>query len=89
MDSLITTIAPIAAVGALFVVAPVVVDTYRRFRGTKTVICPENNLPADIQLDVAEAAASAVVGNPNLVVVRCSRWPERHYCDHRCVEQLK
>jgi len=88
MDSLIVQIAPIAAVGALWVVGPVIVDTYRRVRGVKTVTCPESGTSADVELDVAEATASAAVGPPHLVVTRCSRWSETHSCDQECITQL-
>ena len=89
MDSLLTVVAPIAAVGALYVVVPVVTDAYRRFRGTKVVICPETHAPAEIQLDVGQAAASMATGPPDLKVTRCSRWPERHYCDQACAKQVE
>ena len=89
MDSLIGLIAPIAAVGGLYVVLPVVADTYQRFRGVKQVTCPENDSVAEVRVDAAEAAASAVVGPPNLQIAHCSRWPEHHACDQRCVEQLR
>ena len=89
MDSMLTLVAPIAAVGTLYVVVPVVADAYRRFRGPKSVICPENQKPAEIELDAGQAAASAAFGKPDLQVIRCSRWPERHYCDHECTSELK
>jgi hypothetical protein len=89
MDNPLTVVAAIAAVGALYVVVPVVADAYRRYRGTKTVICPENNQATEIQLDTAQAAASAAVGRPDLRVTGCSRWPERHHCGQECVEQLR
>jgi hypothetical protein len=83
-----TLVAPIAAVGSLYVVVPVVADAYRRFRGPKVVTCPENQKPADIQLDVAQAAATAALGKPQLEVTACSRWPQQHYCGQECVQQL-
>ena len=89
MESLLPLIAPIVAVGGLYVVAPVIAEAYRRFRGPKTVVCPENNKTAEIELDAAGAAVSAAFGEPVLEVTRCSRWPERHYCNHGCLQQLK
>jgi len=92
MDSVFTVIGPIAAVGALYVVVPVVADTYRRFRGKRSVACPETKQPAEIELDAALIAARTAVGNrierSDFKVLSCSRWPERHECDQACVEQL-
>ncbi len=89
MDNLLTAVVPIAAVGALYVVVPVVVDAYRRFRGPKVVTCPETHEPAEVHVDAAHAASTAAVGKPELHVVRCSRWPQRHYCAQECADQLE
>jgi hypothetical protein len=89
MDSLLTVVAPIAAIGALYVVVPVMTEAYRRFRGVKAVTCPDADWPAAIELDVGHAAVSMALGPPDLRVMRCSRWPERHYCDQACVEQVE
>jgi hypothetical protein len=86
---MMTLIGPIAALGGVYVVAPVVADAYRRFRGAKAVTCPENQRSAEVQLDVAQAAATAALGKPQLEVTSCSRWPERHYCGQECLAQLK
>jgi hypothetical protein len=93
MDSLYTVVAPIAAVGLVYVVVPVVADTYRRFRGKKSVVCPETKEPAQVELDAALVAArtavGARVGPEDLRVLGCSRWPERHECGQECVAELK
>jgi len=84
----LTILGFIAAVGLVYVVLPVVADAYYRFRGTKTIICPETNAPADIELDAVRAAASAAVGYCDLRVVHCTRRHERHYCEQECVAQI-
>ena len=89
MENLLTVVAPIAALGTLYVVLPVVTDAYRRFRGTKVVTCPETDALCEIRLDVHRAAASMAFGPPDLKVTRCSRWPERHYCDQGCAKQVE
>lgn len=92
MESMLTVIGPIAAVGALYVVVPVVADTYRRFRGKRSVTCPETHQSAEIELDAGLIAARTAVGNrierSDFKVLSCSRWPERHECGQECVEQL-
>ena len=86
--TLLPVIAPIAALGTLYVVIPVATDAYRRFRGAKAVTCPETRAPAEIRLDLNRAAISSAFGPPQLTVTRCSRWPERHYCDQACVNEV-
>lgn len=92
MDSMFSIVGPIAAVGGLYVVVPVVADTYRRFRGKKSVTCPESTQPAEIELDAGLIAARTAVGNrierSDFKVLNCSRWPERHTCGQECVEQF-
>ena len=88
MDSFVALVAPIAAVGALYVVAPVMLDAYAHFRGAKLVICPETGEPAEIRVDAAQAAVTAALGPPDAEVRRCSRWPLREYCHEECVSQI-
>ncbi len=88
MDNFVALVAPIAAVGAFYVVAPVMLDAYARFRGTKHVTCPETGGPAEIRVDAAQAALTAALGPPDAEVRRCSRWPLRHYCLEDCVSQI-
>jgi len=84
-----TVIALIIALGAVYVVAPMVADAYHRFRGTKVVTCPEDQQAVEIIVDAAHAASTAALGPPELRVTHCSRWMQRHYCDQKCVEQLR
>lgn len=88
MNNLLTAVAPIAALGTLYVVIPVATDAYRRFRGVKTVTCPETHASAEIRLDTNHAAVSMAFGPPDLKVTRCSRWPEKHYCNQACTKQV-
>ena len=78
----------IIAVGAVYVLLPVVTDTLRRFRGRRTVICPETGKPASVRLDATRAAATSVFGTPDLRLTECDRWPERRDCDRECVRQI-
>ena len=89
MASLLTLVALIVAVGALYVVAPVVADAYRRFRGPRTVTCPETHAATEIELDATHAAASAAFGKRDLQVTRCARWPEHEQCGQQCVAEIE
>ena len=89
MDNFLTLVAPIAAVGAAYVIAPVVAHTYSRFRAPRTVTCPENQEPAEIQIDAGEAAATAAFGHAELRIKHCSRWPEHEQCGQECLADVK
>jgi hypothetical protein len=78
----------ILALGLIYVVVPVALTTYRRFRSPKTVICPETGRGATIRLNAEQAAISATVGTPDLQVRDCANWPERRPCAQDCLAQL-
>jgi len=61
---------------------------YRRSRGPREVMCPEISQSAVIQLDVRDAVAMHVIGNPVRKIQLCSRWPERQACDRKCLAQV-
>ena len=84
----LAVIGSVATVGAVYVVAPVVGATYRRFRGPRTVTCPEANQSAEVEIDAMHAAASAAFGPPALEITRCSRWPEREHCGRECLAEM-
>jgi len=88
MDNLLTAIIPITALAVLYVVTPVVLDAYRRYRGARVVSCPESRMAASIRLDPLLVAASAAVGTPKLRVKTCSRWPEHAGCAQECVAEV-
>jgi hypothetical protein len=62
--------------------------TYRRLRGVRTVTCPEARAPAEIELDATHAALTAVTGQEDLQVSRCSHWPELERCGQECLAQV-
>jgi hypothetical protein len=89
MKTALLTILAVVAIGALYVVVPVVVGAYRRYRGVKTPICPETGERVGVELDARHAAVTAAFGEPDLHVKRCTRWPEHHDCDEACRESIR
>lgn len=89
MTTPISILVAIVAVGALFVVLPVAVAAYRKYRGTRLVTCPETRETAAVEVNAAQAALSAVAGNPQLRLQTCSRWPEREHCGQECLQQIE
>jgi hypothetical protein len=79
------TLAAIAALGLGYVIAPIVAGVFLRFRGKRTVRCPETGLTAELEVDARHAALTAVPGPPEVRVASCSLWPERVHCDQQCV----
>jgi hypothetical protein len=85
MGPLSTTLLAIALVGVVFVVLPIVLDVYYRFRDRRIVRCPETGGDAEVGVDAWHAAATAIPGPPRLHVTACTLWPERAHCAERCV----
>jgi hypothetical protein len=77
-----------AAIGATYVLLPVGLSVFAKFRKPNEVICPENGQPAQIVVDATYAAMTSVVGMDRLRVDGCSRWPERAACNRACLSQL-
>jgi len=78
----------IAALGALYVLAPVAADAYGRFRSRRQVQCPETGTVTSIQVDADRAARTALFGEPKLRVSDCRFWPGRYDCAQRCLEKV-
>lgn len=88
MSTPLQVIGAVVALGVLYVVLPVVMDAYVRFRGKRRILCPETCSPADIRLDAGHAALTAAFGDPALRLTDCSRWPERQDCERECLRQI-
>jgi len=82
------TLAAMAALAFGYVVTPIMAEAFFRFRGRRTVRCPETGLTAEVEIDARHAALSAVPGPPKVRVAECSLWPDRAGCEQRCAAQL-
>ena len=79
-------IAGIIALGLYFMVAPAVLNTYRRYRGRRTIICPETDQIVEIKLKAGRAGVMAALGKQDLRVKWCSLWPRRKACAEECAK---
>jgi hypothetical protein len=61
---------------------------WRRFRGRRAIVCPENQSPAGVVVDARHAAARSLLGAPELRLASCSRWPEKAACGQPCLSQI-
>lgn len=59
-----------------------------RFGGNRVIVCPETRSAAGVVLDARHAAASSILGAPELRLASCSRWPERAACGQECLGQI-
>jgi hypothetical protein len=87
MNGPLLIILVICATGLLFVVAPVVIDIYVRYRGGKVLNCPESHGTAEVTFKTHRAALAAAFGKPALRVKSCSLWPQRKGCAENCINE--
>lgn len=58
---------------------------YARYRGARTVTCPQAHGPAVVQVDALHAAATGLIGGEKLRLAACSLWPKRAGCAQGCI----
>ena len=75
----------IAGIALFYACAPVVAGVVLRYREPRRVRCPETDAAAWLRIDACHAAATALVGGPELRVADCSRWPAREGCARECL----
>jgi hypothetical protein len=75
----------IVAVALLYVLAPLVADTFRRFRSPRLLSCPQTGGRAEVGIDASRAALTSAFGQPLLRVKSCSLWPEKERCKQNCL----
>jgi len=88
MNRVLLLIAGVVILGSMYVVAPVVTDTYRRYRGRKTVICPETGQIAEVELKAKQASFLSALGKDWVRVSWCSLWPRKKGCAEECVKTI-
>src|SRR6202158_69435 len=64
-------------------------QTYLKFRGKRLVSCPETHKAAAVRVAAGKASLEATVGNEQLRLSECSRWPERETCGQECLAQIQ
>jgi len=85
-----TFAAALLLTAAAFLVVSGFFRTLWKYRGKRVVVCPETDLPAAVDVDALHAAQwQAVMGEPDLRLKACSRWPERAGCGQVCLAQIE
>ena len=62
--------------------------TWQRARVSRRVTCPEGGTASLVMLDPWFAVRMHALGNGELRVRDCARWPERGGCSRECLGQL-
>jgi hypothetical protein len=75
---------------ALVTGAPVAMalQDYYKNRGRKSVKCPENGRPVDVEVDNVYAFQTSLRGLEHSRLQSCSRWPEKGDCGQECLAQV-
>lgn len=85
----ILLIVAVAACVFLFIAFRRGLRTYAEFRGERLITCPENHKPAAVRVAAGKAALEATLGNEQLRLSACSRWPEKQGCGQECLSQIE
>ena len=88
MDNPFLVVGAIIALGVLYVMLPVFLDVFRRYREGKTVTCPRNSERASVNVDAERAAFTALIGKPQLRAKNCSLWKDEVFCKQECLSEL-
>ena len=86
MNRLFLLIAGVSALALYFVITPMVAGRYRRYRGSKTFVCPETGEIVDVDLKAGRAGLMSVFGTAPARVKWCSLWPRKEGCAEECVK---
>ena len=87
MNRVFLLIVGVATLGLYYLVAPAVLSTYRRYRGRRTIICPETDQIAEMEIKAGRAGIMAALGKSSLRVKWCSLWPRRKGCAEECLKE--
>lgn len=60
----------------------------RQFRGAQVVICPETERQAMVEVDARRAALTSLIGQTDIRLESCWRWPLKKDCGQECLTQL-
>jgi hypothetical protein len=86
---LLTAAVVAIAIGLLVFRAIPTLGAYFTYRGTRLVTCPETHKTVSVDMAAGKAALTAFLGDEQLRLNRCSRWPEREDCGQECVQQIE
>src|ERR1051326_6935784 len=75
-------------VAAIYFSVRYFVRASQRFSGEQVIICPETGKQAMVEIDSRHAALSSLLGQTDLRLENCWRWPIKQDCGQECLLQL-
>jgi hypothetical protein len=60
----------------------------RKFGGAQVIVCPETGKQAMVEVDTSRAALTSLVGQTDIRLEKCWRWPLNEDCGQECLLQL-
>lgn len=64
------------------------VRAYIRYRDSRMIICPDNRQAVIVEVDAMHAALTSALGQPDIRLQNCERWPLYETCGQECLIQL-
>jgi hypothetical protein len=64
------------------------VRSSERYAGGRMIVCPETKKEAMVELNVERAMLTSLIGQTDLRLESCWRWPLREDCGQQCLLQL-
>ena len=64
------------------------IRAYARYRDSRIIVCPESGDAAMVEVDAAHAALTSALGQPQVRLQNCTRWPVHQACGQECLLQL-
>src|SRR5215813_3193917 len=86
--TVIYLIAAALIVAAIYFGIRYYVRASQRFAGERIIICPETGKQAAVEVDARHAALTSLVGQTDLRLENCWRWPLKEDCGQECLLQL-
>lgn len=65
------------------------VRAYLRYRDSRLITCPQNGEAAIVEVDAVHAALTSALGQPDIRLQNCWRWPIHQACGQECLLQLE
>lgn len=88
LSNLILAAVLVLLIGTLIFGITLGVRNYLRYRGQRLVTCPETHQAAAVHVNAGKAATTAMIGNLEVRLDQCSRWPERRNCGQDCLSEV-
>jgi hypothetical protein len=86
--ALIYLLAAALIVAAIFFAIRYYVRASQLFAGERIIICPETGKQAAVEVDTKHAALTSLLGQTDLRLENCWRWPIKENCGQECLLQL-